>query len=197
MRFILYFTILLCTISFGAYAKPDQSKGLVKKVEEYIAALKSMESNFIQIDTNGLRRYGKVYIKKPDRIRLEYFAPDKELIMLNNDLVMHYNPDLDEINYVPGEDIIFNILSKKNFQISKEANISRLEIQDNIIRMDFILKKDVQKRTLTLRFYKDPMILMSISVQSGEDVVTINLDAPIINHHIDGKIFNFENKRMD
>lgn len=196
MRFILYFTIMLFTISFAPNAYADQSKTLIKQIEQYIAELKTMESNFIQVDSQGLRRSGKVYIKKPDRIRLEYFAPEPELIMLNTNLVMHYNPDLDETNYVPGEEIILNILSKKNFQLSKEANISRLDIKDNVIWVDFVMKKDPLKRTTTLRFSKNPMVLLSISLSSGEDIVTINLDTPSFNHSVPSDKFDFENKRL-
>lgn len=197
MKIIVYLIAAFFSIYFAESShSSDNSSATVRLVDEYLASIKSIESRFIQTDANGGRRDGVIYIKKPNRIRIEYLTPDKELILLNSDLVMHYTPDLDETNYVPGEELAMSLLSQKNFRITKQAKIQRFETSAKHIELDFIIKDDKQKRATSLRLAKNPIRLESISLIQGSDFVKIDFINPMVNSKISSWVFEFNNKQV-
>lgn len=197
MKSIVYYITLIFSIYFAfeaaAAAKPATT---IKEVDDYLASIKSIEARFIQTDSNGGKRDGFIYIKKPNRIRVEYLTPEKELILLNSNLVMHYTPDLDETNYVPGEELAMSLLSQKDFRITKHAKIQRFEVRPKRIKLDFTISTDKQKRQTSLTLTNNPISLVSISMIQGDGFVNIDFVDPIINSKIPGRVFEFENRQI-
>jgi outer membrane lipoprotein-sorting protein len=193
----VFFSIYFAISTLFAFAKTnDNSSKTIKEIDNYLASIKSMESDFLQTDSNGIKRTGRVYIKKPNRVRVEYFTPEKELILLNSELVMHYVPDLESTNYVPGEELALSLLSQKNFRVSVESNIKRLDISNNAIVLDFVIKNDKCDRLTSLTFSSSPIKLKSMRIYQGDEFVSINFIGPIINESISSWIFNFNNKEI-
>ncbi|MCE2992508.1 MAG: outer membrane lipoprotein carrier protein LolA [Candidatus Jidaibacter sp.] len=191
-----YIIVLLFSIYFIAPAHADSSKESIKLVDDYLASIKTIKSEFVQTDSSGNKRGGMMYVKKPNRIRIEYSSPDRELVLLKSDLIMHYLEDLDEANYLPKDDLAISLLAQKNFKLTKQAKINKFELVSNFIELGFFLRDDKQNRYITLRIQKNPMKLISIAVKNGDDLVTINFIAPIVNDNIDSKVFEFSNKSI-
>ncbi len=195
MKIILYCIAVFFSMYFASELQAKDNSGETMKVlDNYLASIKNIEARFMQTDANGLERQGFIYIKKPNRIRIEYIMPDKELIVLNSDLVMHYNPDLDETNYLPDEELAISLLSQKNFRIIKQANIKRLDISDKYIQIDFTIKNDKQNRIISLKLNNNPIHLSSIAMSQGNDFIHIEFIDPIVNSRISEWTFEFDNK---
>ncbi len=193
----VFFSIYFVLPSSFAIAKVvDNSSKTIKAVDDYLASIKSIESDFLQTDTSGIKRSGRAYIKKPGRIRIEYFTPEKELILLNSNLVMHYIPDLDETNHASGEELMLALLSNKNFRISTQAVIKRLNISGNKIEVDFVMKGDKHKRLTSLKFNASPIKLQGMRIYQGDEFVNVDFIGPIINEPIDSYMFEFTNKSV-
>ncbi|MDF3047411.1 MAG: outer rane lipoprotein carrier protein LolA [Candidatus Midichloriaceae bacterium] len=196
MNIKFYIIALLFSIYFVAPAHADSSKEVIKLVDDYLASIKTIKSEFVQTDSSGGKRGGMMYVKKPNRIRIEYSSPDRELVLLKSDLIMHYLEDLDEANYLPKDELAISLLAQKNFKLTKQAKINKFELVSNFIELGFFLRDDRQNRYITLRIQKNPMKLISIAVNNGDDLVTVNFIAPIVNDNIDNKVFEFSNKSI-
>lgn len=50
-------------------------------LSDYLNSLTTLESDFTQINSDGSISTGKIYIKRPGRIRFEYAPPDRSLVI--------------------------------------------------------------------------------------------------------------------
>nr|WP_232236935.1 outer membrane lipoprotein carrier protein LolA [Thiosulfatihalobacter marinus] len=53
----------------------------------YLNGMKTVEAEFTQISDDGSVQTGKLYIKRPGRMRFEYSPPDRALVLANNNTV--------------------------------------------------------------------------------------------------------------
>ena len=61
---------LFCSGNAAAQTADD-----IKKIENYLNGIKTMEARFVQTASNGNTAEGKFYIEKPNKIRMTYDAP--------------------------------------------------------------------------------------------------------------------------
>ena len=47
----------------------------------YLNSLTTVEASFVQVNADGSKSRGKIYIQRPGRARFEYSAPDKNLVI--------------------------------------------------------------------------------------------------------------------
>jgi outer membrane lipoprotein-sorting protein len=50
-------------------------------LSDYLNSLTTVESDFTQINSDGTISTGKIYIKRPGRVRFEYAPPDRSLVI--------------------------------------------------------------------------------------------------------------------
>ena len=74
---------VICTAS-GASADKISLNGL----SNYLNQLKTAEGDFTQINDDGTISSGKIFIKRPGRMRFEYNAPDSAIVLASNGAVV-------------------------------------------------------------------------------------------------------------
>ena len=84
-RYILYMNIkfaLLAPIVLMALAFPALADKIpLKDLSGYLNSLDTAETDFTQVNADGSIATGKLYIKRPGRVRFEYAPPDKSLVL--------------------------------------------------------------------------------------------------------------------
>ena len=104
MKYSLSF--FAAVVSFFMYSNAlAQSAESITKIENYLNNLKSMEAKFVQISSNGGSTEGNLYIKKPNKIRMEYADPVSVLIVGNGDYIIYNDKELDQVSHIDYEDI--------------------------------------------------------------------------------------------
>lgn len=68
---------LLLVLAFPAFAE----KVPLADISRYINSLTTAEADFRQINADGSTATGKVYIRRPGRMRFEYAPPDRTLVL--------------------------------------------------------------------------------------------------------------------
>lgn len=61
-------------------------------LSKYLNGIRTAETSFTQINADGSRSSGKVYIKRPGRVRFEYAAPDRTLVLAGGGQVAIFDP---------------------------------------------------------------------------------------------------------
>ena len=64
-KFFLTFFVLLFSLDVHA-----QSSENLQKIESYLNNIKSLEATFVQMASNGATAEGRLFIKKPNKIRM-------------------------------------------------------------------------------------------------------------------------------
>jgi len=85
------------TSAYALDPAPAISK-IVKKIQDQYQATQSLEADFIQVNhyegfTNTFASKGRLYIKRPGKLRWDYLEPIKEQVFVNENKVWVYVPE--------------------------------------------------------------------------------------------------------
>lgn len=75
-------TAILAPLVLLALAAPALADKLpLSALSKYLNGLTTVESDFTQVNSDGTVSTGKIYIKRPGRVRFEYAPPDRSLVL--------------------------------------------------------------------------------------------------------------------
>lgn len=115
-------------------ASPAAAERLsLNAISGYLNGLKTAEGAFTQINADGSLQQGKMYLKRPGRIRFEYLPPEKSLVLAGGGQVAVFDPKSNEeatrfpLNQTPLNIILENNvdLSRRNMVIGHDSDGTR------------------------------------------------------------------------
>ena len=84
-------TALIAALAFAALPAQAQQLSLAE-VSNYLNRLQTATGGFTQINGDGTISTGRIYIKRPGRIRFEYDPPDNSLVIAGGGSVAIFDP---------------------------------------------------------------------------------------------------------
>ena len=181
---------------FAANASWAQTADDIKKVENYLNNIKGLEADFVQMASNGASAEGKIHIKKPKQIRMEYKAPMDVLIVGDGEFVVYNDKELDQVTHIDYDDIPATIILSDEIKIDgntlkvsdfyKDAGVTSLTINHK--------NKDVSP--IKLVFNNEPFELKQWSVVDPQSVeITVSLYELKTDVDLDDGLFKFKDKK--
>ena len=76
-----------------------------------------MSATFVQTASNGSSAEGKIYIAKPNKIRMEYNAPTSVLIVGNGDFIVYNDTELEQVTHIDYDDIPATLILANDLKI--------------------------------------------------------------------------------
>lgn len=119
---VKYFFIMVSFLFFSLNAKAQSTENL-QKIETYLNSIKSLEATFVQMASNGATAEGRLFIKKPNKIRMEYAEPTNVLIVGDGDFIVYKDLDLDQVTHIDYDDIPASMI------LSDKINIDNNKIK--------------------------------------------------------------------
>ena len=157
-----YLVFLFCILIF----KNISAQNITNELNKYNNELKNSSISFIQSDGETVEE-GKIYIGQ-ERIRVDYFVPNKISIILSKNKGVYLNHDLKEAQYFKtGRSFVkffFEIFSETNF--FKTADL--IEIQNSInISKEVIL--DNKTYSIKVIYENNPIKIRKIYIKGNEE----------------------------
>lgn len=174
-----------------------QSAENIRAIETYLNNLKSLEATFVQMSSNGGTAEGRLFIKKPNKIRMEYAEPTNVLIVGDGKDIVYNDYDLDQVTHIDYEDIPASLILANDIKIDgKKIKISDF-YQDSgstTITLDYANRGDLGP--ITLVFSNHPMELLQWKIVDPQSIeVTVSLYDIKKDLELNDKIFKFKNKK--
>ena len=132
----LQFFIVLLTIGTKLHADPYS----LANISQYLTNLKLVKADFSQTNADGTISSGMILIKRPGRMRFEYYKPDNTLVLVSAGALAIFDPkgNQEPITYpindnpisliLKGEVDLLNSRIVGNFKVSIQKAV--LEIRD-------------------------------------------------------------------
>jgi len=186
--------LCLLLLSFEANA---QSAENLQKIEAYLNNLKSMEATFVQMASNGATAEGRLFIEKPNKIRMEYAEPTNVLIVGNGDFIVYNDLDLDQVTHIDYSDIPASMILADNIKIDN----NKIKVVDfyqdsgsTMVTLDYAEKGDLGP--ITLIFSNSPLELKQWRIVDPQSVeVSVSLYDLKKDNDIDDSMFVFRDKK--
>ncbi|MDA8741513.1 outer membrane lipoprotein carrier protein LolA [Amylibacter sp.] len=173
MKIILKIKILIkILIIISCSSHPSLAERIsLNKISDYINGLTTLQADFEQINSDGSIDRGKLYIRRPGRMRLEYTAPNNALVIAGAGSVAIFDdkskngPTLFPLKKTP-----LNLLLKKNVDLSKNEMITEHTANNE---NTFIVAKDLKRKSqgsIKMMFSNSPVSLQgwTITNQSNQ-----------------------------
>ena len=173
MKIILKIKILIkILIIISCSPHPSLAEKIsLNKISDYINGLTTLQADFEQINSDGSIDRGKLYIRRPGRMRLEYTAPNNALVIAGAGSVAIFDdkskngPTLFPLKKTP-----LNLLLKKNVDLSKNEMITEHTANNE---NTFIVAKDPKRKSqgsIKMVFSNSPVSLQgwTITNQSNQ-----------------------------
>jgi outer membrane lipoprotein-sorting protein len=181
---LLFFTIVFFII---LYSKNTIGEEINYKIENYIKNLNFFSSKFIQSNGPSIEE-GYIYIKD-SKIRLDYFHPDRTLIISKKKGV-YINHELKEENFFSTKKnivrIFYDIFLDYNFFLSLvfKENDGEIVYEKNI-------KVDSTETNLKIFFENKPLLLRKITAKTEDETISISFNEHNYNSVFNEDLFSF------
>lgn len=184
----------VCLFSLDARA---QSAENINKIETYLNNIKSLEADFVQMSSNGGTAEGRLFIEKPNKIRMEYADPTNVLIVGDGNFIVYNDTELGQVTHIDYDDIPASLILANNIKIDgKKIKVSDF-YQDSgstSITLDYTAKGDLGP--ITLVFSNNPMELKQWKIVDPQSVeVTVSLYDVKKDVALDNSLFKFKDKK--
>ena len=125
--------LLIVLLASGSILNADPYS--LANVSQYLTNLKLLKANFLQFNADGTTSSGVIFMKRPGRMRFEYYKPDKTLVLVSAGALAIFDPKGDEapITYpiknnpisliLKSEVDLFNSGIVENYKVSNEEAI--------------------------------------------------------------------------
>ena len=176
---ILFFIILYCKNTTG-----DE---ISSKVGDYIKDLNFFSSKFVQSNNSSLEE-GYIYIKDT-KIRLDYFSPNRTLIISKKKGV-YINHELKEEDFFSTEKNIVRIF----YDIFLDDGFfSSLKFTENKRQVIFEKKITIDSNETNIKIFFEnrPLLLRKIIAETEGDIISISFNEHSYNSVFDEKLFSF------
>ena len=173
MKIILKIKILIkVLIIISCSSHPSLAEKIsLNKISDYINGLTTLQADFEQINSDGSIDTGKLYIRRPGKMRLEYTAPNNALVIAGAGSVAIFDdkskngPTLFPLKKTP-----LNLLLKKNVDLYKNEMITEHTANNE---NTFIVAKDPKRKSqgsIKMVFSNSPVSLQgwTITNQSNQ-----------------------------
>ena len=185
-------TLFLGLVSFSTTSHSANNDKDIQKVESYLNSIKTLQANFVQIASNGEKVEGKIFIEKPNKIRMEYNSPSDILIVGNGDYIVYFDKELDQITNIDYEDIPAALILANTVKIDgKDLSVTDFYHDSGVTKVGLEYNKD-ELGPFTLVFSNRPFELKQWKVITPQSMeVSLSLYDTITDSKLDSSLFEF------
>lgn len=189
-------SFLFTLLCFVGVASAQTQKDL-REIETYLNGIKTLQANFVQTSSNGGTAEGKIYIEKPNKIRMEYDDPTSVLIVGDGDFIVYNDKELDQVTHIDYDEIPATLILANNINIDgKKVRVTDFyqDAGTTSITLDYKEKGDIGP--ITLIFENSPLELKQWKIVDPQSVeVTVSLYNAQRDGALDSSLFKFKKKK--
>ena len=142
VKILLKIKLFVVMLTIGSVLKADPYS--LANISQYLTNLKFLKANFSQTNVDGVASSGAILIKRPGRMRFEYYKPDKTLVLVSSGALAIFDPKGDE------EPITYPFKNNPiSLVLTGEVDLLNSGIVENY-------EKSIEEAVLTIRDPKKP-----------------------------------------
>jgi len=169
--------LLLLALVFAAlpaFAAPlsEKDKADLQRVTEYLNTLQRVEASVMQVNPDGSVLGGKLKIQRPGKLRLDYDAPNKSILIADGSFVHFWDAPLKETSSVPQSGSPAALILDAQINFEKGMTVTKVERLGKTIEITMYKTDDRGNGELTLVLEDSPMRLRQWRVRDAQNAIT-------------------------
>jgi outer membrane lipoprotein carrier protein len=193
---IFFLLMVFASLTSYIFAKEPNDSVTITNVENYLNHFQTITAKFKQVTLEDNKvKTGVLYISKPGKIRFDYLEPKKITIVLNKDMVMHYDHELEEASHAKEDNFFFKLLSEKNVNLKND--IKKITTTGDLIQLYIAKRHNNVDTNVIVTFEKNPMVLKEVTFESQhQDSYHLYFTDIQYDKKIDEKLFSVQDPKF-
>lgn len=181
----------------AAAALSAEDQAAVRRIEDYINSIDTLQARFIQLNPNGRFVEGMLYIQRPGRLLFEYDPPISHRLIVKGSRVIFYNAELEAPAYLSIDDTPLDILLADKVSLSNGVEVTKVERGPGTLRVTLIWAKRRDQGAVQMTFSERPFELKKWSLIGPNGVaIHIAILDPKFGIALDPKLFEFKDPKF-
>ena len=187
---VSFLVTILIFFNFQISKASEKDNASQLKVKKFFKSFKSMQANFIQVGPSGNVSNGKIYLKLPGKLRIDYEKPNDLLITCKGFWLTIQNRNSKTTNNIPLDSSPFSILIKKKLDFDSELLTTDFKNKSGIISLKITRRENNNAEGLTLEFSENPFNLKKWIIEDtfGEST-TVLIQKAVYNEKLSHLLF--------
>ncbi len=165
----------------------------VARLEAYLTGLRSIESEFVQSSSKGGFARGRLYVQRPNRLRLDYKPPSSLQIYADGSWLIYVDTELEEVTHVPLARTPAAFLVGETVSFSGAVTVTGIKQDRETIQIELVRSEEPEAGSAILTFGRNPLVLKGWTVIDAQGVRTrVGLIRPRFNGRVDRSVFRFD-----
>jgi outer membrane lipoprotein-sorting protein len=137
----------------------DADKADIARVEGYLNGIGSMKASFQQFTESEGLAFGRIYVRRPGRLRVEYDPPSEILLIADGTLLSYYDAELNHIEQVPLKLSPMWFLLRDDVQLGGDVTVTSFKKGANAIQIGMVQSDEPDAGSVSLELGDQPMEL--------------------------------------
>lgn len=147
-----------------------EDRAEVARVEKYFNSITSMRSTFLQASSTGNVAKGRVWLRRPGRMRFEYDPPSPILITSDGTLLTYQDLELKQTNQIPLFTSPLSVLVDADVRFEEQLLVDAVTKESNVLRITVRQRDDPAQGYVTLVFQDRPLELKQWTIVDAQQV---------------------------
>lgn len=199
---IVFFYIFTTKSSFAQSKLLNEYQQELLQIETFLNNIKDLNCRFIQ-NSNGSLVEGKFYLSRSKnssgKMRVEYLAEPKVLIVVNGAILSYYDVELDEISRLSTNTTPASFLTRPNISFSaKDVEVTNIVKNNNEIKVSVMKKNRKEAGEFSLIFKLEPFEFIRMEVKNDlEQIISVQLKNIDFQSKLSDKLFILKNNNNE
>jgi len=165
-------------------------------VEDYFNHIDTLTADLLQLAPDNSLSEGRVYIRRPGLLRVEYDPPAQFLIIGDGRWINMIDYEVNDVSRWSIEETPLKILVKPNLNLKKDVDVREVERRDGILRVTVSSPDVPGQEKIAFTFSEAPFELRQWEINDGNGNVTrVALTNIEKNVDVPRSLFKFEDPR--
>lgn len=174
-------------------------KSQVQRIEDYLNAISTLSSRFMQVTDRGQFAQGEFLMARPGRMRIDYDPPMPVLIVSDGTWVMYKDEELDQVSHMLLSQLPASMFIGETVDFfGEDLMVTNFEDEAGVQRLTLQRAEDPSEGALTLVFETKPIQLKKWSVVDAQGTTTtVSLLGPKFGDKLSGDLFIVDSTRLE
>jgi outer membrane lipoprotein-sorting protein len=140
-------------------ALSETDKVDVARIEGYLNGLSTVKASFQQYTNSEGLAFGRIYLRRPGRLRVEYDPPSEIVLVADGTLLSYYDSELNHIEQVPLNLSPMWFLLRRNVKLGGDVTVTQFQRRSGSIMIGLVQSDEPDAGSVQLEFGDKPLEL--------------------------------------
>jgi len=153
-------------------ALSETDKVDVARIEDYLNGLNTVKASFQQYTNSEGLAFGRIYLRRPGRLRVEYDPPSEIVLVADGTLLSYYDSELNHIEQVPLKLSPMWFLLREDVELGGDVTVTAFKKTANAIQIGMVQSDEPDAGSVMLELGDQPLELRqwTITDPAGTEV---------------------------